>query len=249
MRALPLTLLLLAPASALASPPPERLEAANRLYEASLFTEAADSYRELLAQSPHSAALHYNLGNAYFRQGTPGALGKAIASYFRAFRLDPRDGDIRANLDFALRRSGEELAPAGMPPAVFLLYNLLSARELAALFWLAFWAACLSGSAAFLAARARAAVRPVAFAAAAGAVFFGAWWALRLSSGFKAPAVVTLQDAEVRSGPGENFPVNFKVPEGRRVERLDEKGPWFEIGVPREGLKGWILKTSVEPVG
>lgn len=248
MRALPLAVLWLATGPAFAAPSPERLEEANKLYESSRFPEAADAYRALLAASPHSAALHYNLGNAYFRQGTPGALGKAIASYLRAFRLNPRDGDIRANLDFALRRSGEELAPAGMPPAVFLLYNILAARELAALFWTAFWAACLAGSAAFLAPRARGKLRPAAFAAAAAAAFFGAWWAMRLSSGFKAPAVVTLQDAEVRSGPGENFPVSFKVPEGRRVERLDAKGPWAEIGVPREGLKGWILKTSVEPV-
>lgn len=248
MKTLPLALILLAAAPAFGAPSPEKLEEANKLYEASRFPEAADAYRALLAGSPHNAALHYNLGNAYFRQSAPGTLGKAIASYLRAFRLDPRDGDIRANLDFALRRSGEELAPAGMPPAIFLVYNILAARELAAVFWLAFWAACLSGSAAFLLPRARGKLKPAALSTAAVAVLFGSWWALRLSSGFRAPAVVVLQDAEVRSGPGENFPVSFKVPEGRRVERLDAKGPWAEIGVPREGLKGWILKSAVEAV-
>lgn len=244
MRTLLLVAALSAPAAAAVAP--ARLAEANSLYESSRFAEAAASYESLLKESPHSAALQYNLGNARFRQGGPGALGRAVAAYLRAFRLDPRDGDVRANLDFALKRAGETLVPDGMPPAVFLLYHALSDVELAALHWVAFWAACLLGAGALLLTRAREPLRAAALAAAAGWLAAGGWWALRVSTGFKLPAVVVLQDAEVRSGPGEGFPVSFKVPEGRRVERLDEKGPWQEIGVPREGLKGWILKTSLE---
>ncbi|MBI3298327.1 MAG: tetratricopeptide repeat protein [Elusimicrobia bacterium] len=242
-----LVLLLLLALPAAGAPPPAKLEEANKLYEASRFAEAASAYERLLAQSPHSAVLHYNLGNARFRQGAPGSFGKAIASYLRAFRLDPRDADVRTNLDFSLRRAGDELVPAGMPPALFAVYNVLSASELAAFFWAAFWAACLLGSAVLLAPRLKA-LKGLALGAAALGLAAGGWWGLRASSGFKAPAVVILQDAEVRSGPGENFPVSFKVPEGRRVERLDAKGGWQEIGVPREGLKGWILKPALEAV-
>lgn len=241
-------LLLFCALPATATPSASRLEEANKLYEAARFADAAAAYQALLVESPYSAALHYNLGNARFKQGGPGALGKAIASYLRAFRLDPRDADTRVNLGYALRRAGEELAPPGMPPTLFVVYNILSAAELAALFWAAFWAACLLGTVACLAPRTKAALKPAALSAAALGMIAGSWWALRLSSGFKAPAVVLLQDAEVRSGPGENFPVSFKVPEGRRVERLDAKTGWAEIGVPREGLKGWILKTALEEV-
>lgn len=233
---------------AAAAPAPAALAEANALYEAARYPEAASAYEALLRASPHSAALQYNLGNARFRQGGPGSLGRAVAAYMRAFRLDPRDGDVRANLDYALKRAGESLVPSEMPPAVFVLYHVLSDVELAALHWLAFWAACLLAAGALLVARAREPLRAAALAAAAAWVGFGGWWALRRSTGFKEPAVVLLQDAEVRSGPGDGFPVSFKVPEGRRVERLDEKGPWQEIGVPREGLKGWILKTSLEAI-
>lgn len=241
-------LLLLAAVAAAAAPPPARLAEANALYESAKFAEAAASYEALARESPHSATLQYNLGNARFRSGGPGALGKAVAAYLRAFQLDPRDGDIRANLDFALRRAGEALFPEGLPPAVFILFHLLSEVELAALHWLAFWAACLLGSGALLVKRARAPLRSAAFAAAALWAGAGGWWALRASTGFRDPAVVLLQDAEVRSGPGETFPVSFKLPEGRRVERLDAQGAWQEIGVPREGLKGWTLKTGLEPL-
>lgn len=243
MNALLLAALLSAPAAAAPT-----LAEANALYESARYAEAAAAYEALLAAAPHSAALHYNLGNARFRTGGPGALGRATASWLRAWRLDPRDGDARANLDYALKRAGESLVPADLPPAVFVLYHLLSRDELAALFWLAFWAACLSGAAALTFAKARSRLRAAALGAAALCAVTGGWWALRASTGFKRPAVVVLQDAEVRSGPGESFPVSFKVPEGRRVELLDENGPWREIGVPREGLKGWVLKSSLEAV-
>lgn len=243
-----LALLAALAAYAAAAPSPARLSEANALYESSRFSDAAVSYETLLKESPYSATLQYNLGNARFRQGGPGALGRAVAAYLRAFRLDPRDGDIRTNLDFALKRAGESLYPSEMPPAVFVAYHLLSDAELAALHWVAFWAACLLGAGALLVVKARAPLRSAALAAAACWALAGGWWALRYSTGFKDPAVVVLQDAEVRSGPGESFPVSFKVPEGRRVERLDEKGPWQEIGVPREGLKGWILKASLEAI-
>lgn len=246
MRALALAAALLVPAAAAVAP--AALSEANALYEASRFAEAAASYETLLKAAPHSATLQYNLGNARFRQGGPGSLGRAVAAYMRAFRLDPRDGDIRANLDYALKRAGESLVPSEMPPAVFSLYHLLSDVELAALNWAAFWAACLFAAGALVLPRARAPLRTAALVGAAVWVGAGGWWALRRSTGFKAPAVVVFQDAEVRSGPGEGFPVSFKVPEGRRVERLDEKGPWQEIGVPREGLKGWILKTALERI-
>lgn len=241
MTALLLAALLAAPAAAAPT-----LEEANALYESARYAEAGAAYEALLRESPDSAALHYNLGNARFRQGGPGALGRAVASYLRAFRLNPRDADARANLDFALRRAGESLVPAELPPAVFALYHALSDDELAAAFWLAFWAACLLGSAALLAPKLRGRLGAGVLAACAACAATGGWWALRVSTGFKAPAVVVYQDTEVRSGPGESFPVSFKVPEGRRVERLDDKGPWQEIGVPREGLKGWILKSSLE---
>lgn len=224
------------------------LEEANRLYEDGRFAEAARAYEELASARPRSPGLHYNLGNAQFRLGAPGSLGRAIASYQRAFRLAPRDPDIRHNLDFALRRAGEQLVPAGMPSILFLLYHGLSATELLALHWLWFWSTLLLACAHLLRERAQDALRPwlsgslLLWAVCAG------WLGLRWSTGLRAPAVVLHHNAEVRSGPGANFPVSFKVPEGRRVSRLDAKGDWIEIGVLQEGLKGWIAADQVQAI-
>lgn len=61
------------------------------------YLEAIRLYKEAIARDGSSAAIYYNLGNAYFRVDS---LAKAIISYERALRLDPTDEDIRANLDF-----------------------------------------------------------------------------------------------------------------------------------------------------
>jgi uncharacterized protein YraI len=60
------------------------------------------------------------------------------------------------------------------------------------------------------------------------------------------PAVIVAPDAEARSGPGLNFPVNFKAPEGRRVSVVQEADGFVEVGVLKEGLKGWIPAEQLE---
>src|SRR4051812_36178236 len=83
---------------------------AQRRYDANDYTAAVTAYAKLCAEQPREPAWRYDLGNALFKAGR---LGPAVASYQRAFDLAPRDADIAFNLDFALRRAGEELVPPG----------------------------------------------------------------------------------------------------------------------------------------
>ena len=220
----------------------------NKLYGESKFAEAAAKYKEAAASDPFEAAAHFDLGNAYFRLGGPGDLARAIACYQRAFNLSPRNGGIRHNLDFALRRAGESLVPTGMPSAAFVLFHILSRTETSALHWLGFWAFCLIASAALWREGWRERLKGwllwagVFWACAAG------WWGLLALTEVQSPGVVLASDAEVRSGPGLNFPVSFKSPEGRRVSILEEREGWLEIGVLKEGLKGWLPAEQVERI-
>lgn len=61
------------------------------------YLEAIRLYSAAIEKDGSSAAIYYNLGNAYYRADS---LAKAIICYERALRLDPTDKDIRANLDF-----------------------------------------------------------------------------------------------------------------------------------------------------
>nr|WP_314783353.1 tetratricopeptide repeat protein [uncultured Porphyromonas sp.] len=78
------------------------------LYDKEQYTQAIEGYRELLraSESAPSAALYYNLGNAYYRNGE---LGWAILSYERALRLAPRDKYVQHNLQIAASQTTDRV--------------------------------------------------------------------------------------------------------------------------------------------
>jgi tetratricopeptide (TPR) repeat protein len=241
---LALAALLSAPARAAAAPEAASPAAAARaLYDAGRYDEAAAAFGKLAAAAPGDAALQYDLGDASFKAGR---LGRATASFERAFALDPRDSDIRFNLAFALRRAGEEFVPPGTPPALFWIFTALSERELAGLHWLAAWAALLLAGVGLLSAKRREALAPWTAAAAAAWLFFGLWWACLRAALPPDRGVIVSPHAELRHGPGQNFGVAFTVPEGRRVRVLGAAGAWIEVGVLKEGARGWIEADAIE---
>lgn len=90
----------------------QAMAAANALVEAGNTVEAIELYEAMMDQGAHDSSLFYNLGNAYMVAGQPAA---AIPHYQRAAALDPRDGDIRANLALAIAQApaAEPVEPSG----------------------------------------------------------------------------------------------------------------------------------------
>lgn len=217
----------------------------QKLYDQGDYRAAATWYLQALQSEPRNAQLHYNLGNALFKAGET---GRAIASYQRAFDMRPRDPDVRQNLDFALRRAGEELVPAAAPPLLFLAYHLFSERELAGLQWLACWLALILAGLCLWKKRLRQDLMNWAWAAACLWLILGVWWLAIRGLTPQRRGVIVISSAEIRSGPGESFNVSFTAPEGRRVQIISRDGDWLEIGVLKEGSKGWIAARSVEEI-
>lgn len=233
MNTLLLALLLAAPAAA--GPAAE----AKAHYDAGRWEQAAAAFTRQAQEQPGEPAWHYGRGGALLKAGR---LGPAVAAYERAFALAPRDRDVRENLDFALRRAGEELAPAGAPPALFALFTLASERELAGLFWLAAWTCLLLGAAALL----RRAPPGPALGAASLWLVLALWWAGLRAALPPERAVVVSGRAELRNGPGPGFTVGATVPEGRRLLLLAEREGWLEVATLKEGERGWVEASAVE---
>jgi len=224
--------------------PAQDFARANALYQKGEFSQAARLYKELPSHPPDEPAYHYNLANALLKTGHTGA---AVACYLRAFRLAPRHPDIRYTLAFALGRAGEDLVPAGLPATLFWLAFALSRQELLGLFWISVWACLVCWGIHMLDSRRRMAYAG-ALAGAAFACLFGGWLWLRTTLDPRDEAVTIRPDAEVRSGPGPLFSVAYTLPEGRRLSLISRKGEWWEILVPREGIKGWIHQDWLEKV-
>ncbi|MDQ6624878.1 MAG: tetratricopeptide repeat protein, partial [Verrucomicrobiota bacterium] len=67
----------------------------NEEYAAGKFREAIELYDGVVRDGQLSAALFYNLGNAWYRAED---LGRAILNYERALALQPRHPEALANL-------------------------------------------------------------------------------------------------------------------------------------------------------
>jgi tetratricopeptide (TPR) repeat protein len=64
-------------------------------YQQNDYETAISHFEAALQHGQASAAIYYNLGNAYYKLGQ---IGKAILNYERAKKLQPRDDDIDFNL-------------------------------------------------------------------------------------------------------------------------------------------------------
>ena len=73
-------------------------EAANKAYNDENFPEAIKQYKSILETGNHSAAVYYNLANAYYKSNE---IGPSIYYFEKALQLSPKDEDVLNNLAFA----------------------------------------------------------------------------------------------------------------------------------------------------
>ena len=100
-------MLFLLPAAVQAETAEEFFGRGNEAYHQDQFDSSIDLYGQALGLA-ESTALHYNLGNAFYRNGQ---IGPAILHYEKALALDPSDPDARRNLSF-VREAAELQEPA-----------------------------------------------------------------------------------------------------------------------------------------
>lgn len=120
-----------------ADDPRTTTEQAQTAYDNGRYDEAVKLYEKLAERSPGDPALLYNLGNAYAHTNQR---GMAIWRYLQALRLEPRDRDLRFNLERLAPDISQQLAIAPIPPINW-IYQLFTANE---------WTA-MAGTAAILA--------------------------------------------------------------------------------------------------
>jgi len=86
------------------------VEQANAAYAEKDFLLAAQLYETALSDEGTSAAVYYNLGNAYYRLNK---IAPAILNYERALLLEPGNRDIRFNLEIVRLKTVDKIEPVG----------------------------------------------------------------------------------------------------------------------------------------
>lgn len=219
-------------------------EEAQKFYDQGDYLQAAKIYNEQLKDTKKpSASLYYNFANSCYKLGlTP----RAIANYYRAWRLNPRDNDIRHNLAFVMAQNGQNLVPTDIPEIAFNLFFYLSLIELEGLLWLLGWLFAIVLI--FVLITDNGKLKKLLICLFVCIILVATWYLFRRPIDTKPLAVVKKIQAEVRSGPGENFPVNLSIPRNHIVQVKDRKDNWTQILIPSEKTQGWVLKEDLEEI-
>jgi len=214
---------------------------AEEAYRQGKFSQALQLYEKELKNHPNDPFVYYNIGNCYFKMGSKGL---AAANYYRAFMRAPRDLDIRHNLALVRASSGEQLVPTGVPEIVHRLYFGLSFTELTGLLFALFWLTCLVGGFWLIKRKGTWCLGTCVFLT----LVVAGWWYTRNLWENRPLAVVASPVAEIRSGPGTNFPASASITQGHLLTVQDAKDSWYEVIVPSQALKGWVEKDVVEKI-
>jgi len=235
--------LLLAPAVRADDPARALLDRGLDLYEAGDYDGAVDAFQKVLDTGVDDPVVHYDLGNARFKQGR---LGFAIWHYRRALELAPRDEDIRSNLDYARFLALDSIEQqAATDTKVRDWLDRVTADEMArltSLLWIVAAAAFVAWRTGF---------GPAALWRRLGSGVLVVWAASltvtavvwhrveNLDEG-----VVLAREATVHNGPGDAFDTAFVLHEGAEVVLEGERGSWTEVSLPGE-LRGWIPTDAI----
>lgn len=213
-------------------------DAANKMYDEGKYADAASAFEKLSQSGERSAAVYFNLGNAYFKSGH---LGRAIAAYRRAEELSPRDQDVHANLQFA---RNQVQGPTLISTRWQQFLGKLSLNE-----WTAATCACLWIWVGLLVvlqwrpslkATLRNYIIGLGMVAGLTCVCLGGSYAEAQSvrTGFVVSPVVA-----AHNGPLDESPNAFTVHDGAELRVLDQKDEWLQVSVGNR--IGWVKKKDV----
>jgi tetratricopeptide (TPR) repeat protein len=217
----------------------------SQLYLQGDFEGSVQAYQSLCDQGYASPELFYDLGNAHYRAGR---VGWAVASWHRALRLAPGDGDARHNIDVARAGVVDRIVGERDEPFFDRLLARISGRAALALFaapWLLLWVLLSLRRRTFGSARAFLTAGVVA--AALLATGTGALLAGKARAERTPLAVVIAKSTPVREGPSAALRAAFELHEGTTVKVVGAEGAFLRVRLPN-GLEGWIAKSELAVV-
>ena len=216
---------------------------ANSQYQNGNFKEAAAGYEKIISQGNPSAAVYYNLGNAYFRLNQK---GRALISYERALEVSPRDRDVLWNKNILKTALPDHIEPQdeGLTLSwIRKITDFLSIHEIASVFSGLLFLFMIISALLFLIPPAgqwagRFRVLLLVLFLPVSALFVMKWLDV------KDPTVVVLsKEVYARYGPSDTETKAFLLHEGAEAKVRDETEGWLYVGLANKN-SGWVPKES-----
>ena len=225
-------------------------EEANMLYNEGKYQEAVTNYLKILESNEHSAALYYNLGNAYYKLNE---IAPSIYYYEKALQLTPGDADVKNNLLFAQNMTIDAIEVMPKTGISRIVQNSISTFSyttwaiLAIVFMFLFVAGFLSYYLSGYKNRKRLffALSSIAFIFAVLSFIFASYQ--YNTSKKERPAIVFDKEISVRAEPNERSEEVFVLHEGTKVNVQDALGEWKKIRLD-DGKTGWLLSGAIKEI-
>lgn len=222
-------------------------EQGNRHYREGQYEQAVLAYESVLRSQKESAAVYFNLGNAYYKLNQ---IGPAIYHFEKALLLDPNDREIKDNLAMAQKMQIDSFEPVSKLGLGAVVSGITSAMHYDS--WA--WAAAGIASLAFLffcvyfySGRSR--VKRFFFAAVFACIglmvlCIGAAGFEKMRVENERFAIVFAQVASVKSEPMPDGSEVVRVHEGTKVGIVEFIEGWHKVELP-DGNQGWIASEAI----
>ena len=226
------------------------IERANQAYNNGLFTEAIELYQTVVDSGYVSAALFYNLGNAYFKSRD---IPSAILYYEKALKLDPRDEQARFNLHIANSQITDKIE------AVPEMFYVRWWKSFTGLFTPGTWARLsivlfiimMTSATLFIVTRNLVARRVAFWSGLVVMLMFLVSFYVSYQKHYHLShdtyAIIFSPTVTVKSSPAKNSVDLFVIHEGTKVEILDKVEGWYEIKI-LNGSIGWLPSDAMRKI-
>ena len=237
-------------AQPMAATPTQMWEQANAAYNSGDYSSALKLYEAIQTEGLHSAALYYNMANAYFKMDE---LAESILYYNRALRLALADEDIRHNLEYAESMTKDSIEK--IPEFILTTWVRAVRGAFSSTAWsvlsLVLLATSLAMMLVYLLAQ-RLSLRKVGFYVmmVAGVLFIlttiFAWGEGRMDVEHR-EAVVMNSAVSIKSSPDRAATELFVLHEGTKLVIGATIDGWAEVRIA-DGRKGWIEESRIERI-
>ncbi|USN98562.1 MAG: tetratricopeptide repeat protein [Phycisphaeraceae bacterium] len=209
--------------------------------------EAIAAYRALIDTGVENAAIHRNIGTAYMLEGD---LGRAIAAFRRAERLDPTDHRVEESLAAARAKVRTEVSPGTRSRVedAILFWRGRVSRDTMLAIGLAGWALAWIGAAIRM--RSQRGATLIAAGALVAVLTLGSLVAERTLTTMNPSAVIVQDGVMGYRGPSESvYDATFEQPIRAGVEGsiLERRDGWTRLRL-RSGAETWVRSDSLETV-
>lgn len=218
----------------------QQLIQANNAYNNKKYQEAANLYEALYQNDYTSTALHYNLGNTYYRLGN---IGKAILHYEKALQLSPNHQQLQHNLALAQEQVSTKID--AYPKLFYQIWWQNCLQLFPSYLWgllalISLWAAAALWAMAF-AKRLKKSYQQLSYVlllVAALSIWLGYYKYQQESNDNY--AVVLSKEVILRNGPSNTAKEETVLSEGVKVLIADKLNNWVQIELADERT-GWLL--------